>query len=169
MKYANENELMQDDGDWRLATHKQSVMTPRIGHTCVAFGKSIYLFGGYEVDAMSNDLYCLDYETSEWRKITTSSGAIPSQRTGMQAVAFEQELFFFGGCSKYLKQYHNDCYLYNPVTLDWKVFHCKNVPNPRIDFGLCGLSNRRCLLFGGLDGFMSYSDTHVLDLGRNLS
>lgn len=164
MKYVGEEECIQADGDWTLVTNKTQIMTPRIGHTCAAFGNSIYLFGGYEVDAMSNDLYCLDFVISEWRKISPNSGSSPSHRTGMQAVAFEQEILFFGGCSKYLKQYHNDCYLFNPMSLEWKPINTRNVPSPRIDFGLCGLSKKRCILFGGLDGFMSYSDTHILDL-----
>lgn len=82
----------------------------------------------------------------------------------MQGVAFEQELFFFGGCSKYLKDYHNESYLYDPVSLTWKLLKCKLSPPPRIDFGLSSLQRKRCLLFGGLESYVSYSDTYIFDL-----
>jgi len=91
-------------------------------------------------------------------------GDVPSKRSGMQGVAFEQELFFFGGCSKYLKDYHNESYLYDPVSLTWKLLKCKLSPPPRIDFGLSSLQHKRCLLFGGLESYVSYSDTHIFDL-----
>lgn len=83
----------------------------------------------------------------------------------MQMVAIGDELFFFGGCSQYLKSYHNECYVFEPLKMSWKSLKTLRNPLPRIDFGLTVVSGRRCVLFGGLDGYLSFSDTHIFDRG----
>jgi hypothetical protein len=134
----------------------------------VSFGSSIYLFGGYENDSMSKELLVLEGglgESASWRKVRGCVGNGPSERTGMQGVALEGELLFFGGCSKYLREYHNETYLFDPIETRWTLVPCEASPSPRIDFSMSSLSKQRCLIFGGLETFLSYSDTHLFDLG----
>lgn len=103
--------------------------------------------------------------THNWKKVKNYSGEAPSKRSGMQMAAIDDELFFFGGCSQYLKSYHNDCFVFHPLKMTWRLLNTTRNPSPRIDFGLAVVSGRRCVLFGGLDGFVSFSDTHIFERG----
>lgn len=105
---------------------------------------------------------------SKWKRVDNCTGDVPTKRSGMQGIAFDQEILFFGGCSKYMKDYHNETYLFNPISLNWRTVRCKYSPPPRIDFSLSNISNRRCLMFGGLESYLSYSDTYIFDMSTNI-
>ena len=61
---------------------------------CTLSGNSIYLFGGLDGDQAYGELYSLDTEEMEWKKVSTG----PMQCSGCGFVHYRNKLITFGGC-----------------------------------------------------------------------
>jgi len=83
---------------------KISCATPRTlaryGHTCVALGNKIFIFGGHLADdKISNDLFVFHTEKTKWRQHLISTGMVPTGRAyhNMLSIAGKSEFWLLGG------------------------------------------------------------------------
>ncbi|KAL6177987.1 hypothetical protein ACLB2K_049507 [Fragaria x ananassa] len=100
---------------WRELNTSGQLLPPRGGHSTVAFGKNLFVFGGFtDARSLYNDLYMLDVDTGLWtRVITTGDG--PSARFSVAGDCLDPAkggvLVFIGGCNKSLEGLDDMYYL----------------------------------------------------------
>ncbi|XP_048443687.1 tip elongation aberrant protein 1 isoform X1 [Pyrus x bretschneideri] len=100
---------------WRELKTTGQFMPPRGGHCTVAFGKNLFVFGGFtDAQNLYNDLYMLDVDTGVWTKVLTA-GDGPSARFSVAGDCLDPVkggvLVFIGGCSKGLEALDDMFYL----------------------------------------------------------
>lgn len=101
------HELDTDTLVWRQLTTSGQLLPPRAGHSTVAIGKHLFVFGGFsDAQNLYDDLYMLDVDNSAWTKITTIGNG-PSARFSMAVDCLDPSmggiLVFLGGCNKTLE------------------------------------------------------------------
>ncbi len=99
-----------DTGEWSPIECTQGPCA-RSNHTCVVYGNSLYIFGGYLSGNCYNDMYEFDVEKAKWRKVK-SEGQIPSERHSHTAVVSGKNMYIFGGCGASDERL-NDLYKFN--------------------------------------------------------
>ncbi|PON69666.1 BTB-kelch protein [Trema orientale] len=105
---------------WRELNTSGQLLTPRAGHSTVAFGKKLFVFGGFtDAQNLYNDLYVLDIDTGVWTKVTTV-GDGPSARFSVAGDCLDPQkrgvLVFLGGCNKSLEALDDMFYLHTGIT-----------------------------------------------------
>lgn len=68
----------------------------RYGHTAIAYGKKILIWGGRNDEIACNVLYCFDTKTNSW-SMPEVHGSIPSARDGHSACLHGHNMYIFGG------------------------------------------------------------------------
>ncbi|XP_024027283.1 uncharacterized protein LOC21402019 isoform X2 [Morus notabilis] len=101
---------------WRELNTLGHLLTPRAGHSTVAFGKKLFVFGGFtDAQNLYNDLYMLDIDTGVWTKVATV-GDGPSARFSVAGDCLDPHrrgvLAFLGGCNKSLEALGDMYYLH---------------------------------------------------------
>ena len=93
--------VLEEGAEWRKIVHTERSPPPRIAHTQAFIGNELMLFGGRASvtmeEAALDDLWSLNVETEEWRKVD-SSGAAPSPRSFHAATSAGDKMYIFGGC-----------------------------------------------------------------------
>ncbi|XP_048500332.1 acyl-CoA-binding domain-containing protein 6 isoform X6 [Beta vulgaris subsp. vulgaris] len=107
---------------WRELNTSGQLLPPRAGHSTVAFGKHIFVFGGFtDAQNLYDDLYMLDVDTGIWTKII-SSGDGPSARFSMSGDCLDPSkggvLVFIGGCNKNLEALDDMYFLHTEILRD---------------------------------------------------
>lgn len=97
-------------------------LPPRAGHTTVALGKNLFVFGGFTDESnLYDDLHMLDIDTSTWTKVITT-GERPSARFSMAGESLDPQkegvLVFFAGCNKSLEALDDMYYLHTGLRSD---------------------------------------------------
>lgn len=112
---------------WRELTTSGHLLPPRAGHATVAFGKNLFVFGGFtDAQNLYNDLYVLDVDTGVWTKVITT-GDGPSARFSVAGDCLDPMkggvLVFVGGCNKSLEALDDMYYLYTGLTREkeWRL------------------------------------------------
>ncbi|XP_050375995.1 uncharacterized protein LOC126793498 isoform X2 [Argentina anserina] len=100
---------------WRELNTSGQLLPPRGGHSTVAFGKNLFVFGGFtNAQSLYNDLYMLDVDTGVWTKVVTT-GDGPSARFSVAGDCLDPVkggvLVFIGGCNKSLEGLDDMFYL----------------------------------------------------------
>ncbi|XVF49936.1 hypothetical protein PTKIN_Ptkin04bG0056400 [Pterospermum kingtungense] len=101
---------------WKELNTSGQMLPPRAGHSTVAFGKNLFVFGGFtDAQNLYDDIYMLDVDTGMWtRVITTGDG--PSARFSVAGDCLDPlksgALVFIGGCNKALEALDDMYYLY---------------------------------------------------------
>ncbi|PRQ16354.1 putative kelch-type beta propeller [Rosa chinensis] len=100
---------------WRELNTSGQSLPPRGGHSTVAFGKNLFVFGGFtDAQSLYNDLYMLDVDTGVWTKVITT-GDGPSARFSVAGDCLDPAkggvLVFIGGCNKSLEALDDMYYL----------------------------------------------------------
>ncbi|XP_022921955.1 acyl-CoA-binding domain-containing protein 6-like [Cucurbita moschata] len=101
---------------WTELKTSGELLPPRAGHTTIAFGKSLFVFGGFtDAQNLYNDLHMLDIETGVWTKITTM-GDGPSARFSVAGDCLDPykvgTLALLGGCNRSLEALDDMYYLF---------------------------------------------------------
>ncbi|XP_038880676.1 host cell factor 2 isoform X3 [Benincasa hispida] len=101
---------------WTELNTSGQLLPPRAGHTTIAFGKSLFVFGGFtDAQNLYSDLHMLDIETGVWTKITTM-GDGPSARFSVAGDCLDPykvgTLALLGGCNKGLEALDDMYYLF---------------------------------------------------------
>lgn len=105
---------------WKELHTTGHMLPPRAGHSTVAFGKILFVYGGFtEAQKLYDDLYMLDIESAIWSKVTTA-GAGPSARFSMAGDCLDPVrsgvLIFVGGCNRSLEALDDMYYLHTGLT-----------------------------------------------------
>ncbi|KAF2282977.1 hypothetical protein GH714_043296 [Hevea brasiliensis] len=92
---------------WKELHTTGQKLTPRAGHSTVAFGKNLFVFGGFtDAQNLYDDLYMLDVDTGVWTKVMTT-GIGPSARFSVAGDCLDPQmggvLVFIGGCNRSLE------------------------------------------------------------------
>ncbi|XP_022850489.1 RING finger protein B isoform X2 [Olea europaea var. sylvestris] len=96
------------------------LLPPRGGHTTIAFGKTLFVFGGFSDEQnLYDDVYMLDLENGIWTKVI-ASGEGPSGRFSMAGESLDPQmggvLVFIGGCNKNLEALDDMYYLHTGLS-----------------------------------------------------
>lgn len=97
-----------------------NVFTYRYGHTVVAHGRDIFLWGGRNDEGACNELYKFDTTTYEWSRVRTK-GQKPKSRDGHSATVVGDHMYIFGGFEDETERFSNDVHRLNFNTLEWKL------------------------------------------------
>lgn len=101
---------------WCKLNTAGQLLPPRAGHTTVAFGKYLFVFGGFSDEQnLYDDVYMLDVENGLWTKIM-AIGEGPSARFSMAGEILDPHmqgvLVFIGGCDRNLEALDDLYYLH---------------------------------------------------------
>ncbi|KAK8657739.1 hypothetical protein V6N13_035962 [Hibiscus sabdariffa] len=106
---------------WKQLTTSGQILPPRAGHSTVAFGKNLLVFGGFcDAQNLYDDLYMLDVETGLWTRVITM-GDGPSARFSVSGDCLDPlksgVLMFIGGCNKTLEALDDMYFLYTGLVV----------------------------------------------------
>ncbi|KXN83221.1 Tip elongation aberrant protein 1 [Leucoagaricus sp. SymC.cos] len=107
----------------------------RQGHSMVAVGTTIFMFGGWSSQGQGHfdELWAFDLKTMytqpRWELVTPSSTEKPSARSYFVLAPYQNQLILFGG---YRGLHLADTWAFNTNTEKWSQFQCVgDVPSPR--------------------------------------
>eukprot|EP00301_Raphidiophrys_heterophryoidea_P019817 c4667_g1_i1.p1 GENE.c4667_g1_i1~~c4667_g1_i1.p1 ORF type:complete len:1388 (-),score=244.67 c4667_g1_i1:88-4251(-) len=134
--------------------------------TAIKGNTTLFVFGGYNGNVSSNDVYTVDLESSYWEKVD-ADGRAPPPCHGHAIVTASGSWLQFGG----VDCHGNDCTFYNQVfslsheTLSWtKVETNGSVPRPRASHSWTTVSPTNHVLFGGIGPyFTNLNDMFVFE------
>jgi hypothetical protein len=123
--------------------HAAAAPEPRWGHTMVAIGDTVYLFGGMVSTSTSaltarparplafprNDLWEWEVEKQDW-EVAPPGEVVPPARFLHAATAYNDKMYVFGGVDLY-NALLNDIWKYNPTTNEWEQQPSINPPPAR--------------------------------------
>lgn len=104
---------------WKELVTSGQLLPPRAGHSTVAFGKNLFVLGGFtDHQNLYDDLHMLDVDTGLWTKVT-ATGDGPSARFSVAGDNLDPVksgvLVFIGGCNKHLEALDDMYYLYTEL------------------------------------------------------
>ncbi|KAL2642336.1 hypothetical protein R1flu_009923 [Riccia fluitans] len=106
---------------WKELKTTGQKLVPRAGHTTIALGRYLFVFGGFTDDRkLFNDLHFLHIETGVWTKAGTA-GEGPSPRFSLAGDCADPDkgiLLFFGGCNQNLEALEDMYYLDTEMKAD---------------------------------------------------
>ncbi|OMO62949.1 Kelch repeat type 2 [Corchorus capsularis] len=120
--YLNDVHILDADTlVWKEVNATGQVLPPRAGHSTVAFGKNLFVFGGFtDAQNLYDDLYMLDVDTGMWTRVITM-GDGPSARFSVAGDCLDPlksgVLVFIGGCNKTLEALDDMYYLYTGLVV----------------------------------------------------
>lgn len=120
----------------------------RYGHTAVAYGSKIYIWGGRNDDTACNILFCFDTKTNKWDRPNVC-GCIPEARDGHTACVVDNKMYLFGGYELNFEQFTRAIYCLNLDTMVWTYIETFNEPPSYRDFHTATPINDRLYVFGG--------------------
>ncbi|CAD7937823.1 unnamed protein product [Amoebophrya sp. A25] len=134
----------------------------RTDHSVVLYGRSMFVFGGFDGKSRFNDIKELKLDQRRWIPISARSNA-PKPRFGHSAVSWENSMYIFGGWDGHITL--SELFEYNFASNTWH-----GVPNrgsaPRARYRhsavvICG----SMYVFGGVDKDQNrFSDLYELNL-----
>jgi hypothetical protein len=138
------------EGDLPAARAEHIACT--VGDVGNALGNSLmYVFGGYtSYFQYVQDLYTFDPVQLNWKKISKTTGGLPSRRAGHSAVGFSDGFYVFGGRTTGDTGL-NDVWMYDYRINKWELLETKstNVPIPRQHTAM-SIVNQKIFIFGGI-------------------
>ncbi|CAL8318130.1 unnamed protein product [Lota lota] len=150
-----------------LATGGVALRT--LGHSSVAVGDSIYVYGGTVGGVPSDDLMVFNTVSCMWTPVKTS-GSQPSARFGPSCAVVGEQVFMFGGRGKE-GEFYRDLHVLHTEKLVWERFEVKGEsPAPCTDQTLTAHHEKDLYLFGGMmmekDGHVSVNEIHKLSISK---
>ncbi|KAI3785649.1 hypothetical protein L1987_44773 [Smallanthus sonchifolius] len=121
--YMSDVQMLDTDTlTWTKLITNGELLPPRAGHTTVALGKNLFVFGGFtDAEDLYDDLYMFDLETFKWTKVI-NVGVGPSARFSMAGSTLHPQhggvLIFMGGCNKSLEALDDMFYLHTGIVIE---------------------------------------------------
>jgi len=143
--------LQPDTYRWKVLTFEPGPFVPfqRYGHTCVAYNRYIYLWGGRNDQTACRVLYRFDTKALAWSKPEVS-GSVPGARDGHSAVIIRHKMYIFGGYEEEIGLFSQDVYALDLNTLEWTFVPAAGTPPFFRDFHTATVYlDRYMLIFGG--------------------
>ncbi|CAH4036449.1 unnamed protein product [Pieris brassicae] len=120
----------------------------RYGHTCVAYGDKIYLWGGRNYNVPCDIVYCFDTEELKGGGPLVT-GRIPNGKDGHSACIVNNKMYIFGGFDYITDEYTNNLHYLNLHTMEWCYVCAKGSPPVGRDFHTALAYGDRMYIFGG--------------------
>ncbi|XP_067009770.1 kelch domain-containing protein 3 isoform X2 [Anabrus simplex] len=120
----------------------------RYGHTAVAYGTKIYVWGGRNDEAACNILFCFDTVTLQW-SCPPVSGMIPGARDGHSACIIDHCMYVFGGFEEEIDRFSQDVHALDLRTMKWRYVITQGEPPSYRDFHSATAVGSRMYIFGG--------------------
>jgi len=127
----------------------------RYGHTVVAYGEDIYLFGGRNDRTPCNRLYKFDTNTFKWSRPKVT-GYIPGERDGHSACVIGKYMFVFGGYEDAFERFPQDLFRLDLETMNWTLLACNGDPPIHRDFHSATPVGINMYIFGGRSTTMTH-------------
>eukprot|EP00262_Sarcandra_glabra_P004363 TRINITY_DN1531_c0_g4_i1.p1 TRINITY_DN1531_c0_g4~~TRINITY_DN1531_c0_g4_i1.p1 ORF type:complete len:604 (-),score=107.45 TRINITY_DN1531_c0_g4_i1:366-2177(-) len=106
---------------WKELHTSGEILTPRAGHSTVALGKNLFVFGGFTDDRnLYDDLHVLNVDTGIWSKVI-NAGQGPSSRFSVAGDCLDPwkgVLVFIGGCNENLEALDDMYNLYTDMSFE---------------------------------------------------
>ncbi|KAK6925131.1 Kelch repeat type 1 [Dillenia turbinata] len=101
---------------WEELKTSGQTLPPRAGHSTVALGRHLFVFGGFtDAQNLYDDLHMLNVDSGLWTKVS-ATGEGPSARFSIAGDCLDPlkggVLVFVGGCNKHLEALDDMYYLY---------------------------------------------------------
>jgi len=120
----------------------------RYGHTVIAWGDQIYLFGGRRDDISCNVLFKFDTNTYTWSQPRVY-GEQPGERDGHSACVINNAMYIFGGYEEVIERFGQDVYRLDLSSYTWKLLSCTGEPPVHRDFHSATAIGQNMFIFGG--------------------
>lgn len=105
---------------WKQVCTSGQMLAPRAGHTTVALGSDLFVFGGFTDDRnLYDDLHVLNVDTGLWSRVSTVDQG-PSARFSVAGDCLDEGkgiLVFIGGCNKDLEALDDMYYLHTDIQM----------------------------------------------------
>lgn len=153
---------------WEFLDCEGEVPQSRSGHTCALYkNRYFYIFGGFDGSNCFDDLYVLDLEHRQWRRIN-AGGERPSGRASHSAVTDELAgvMYIFGGSGSHFGYTNKrDLCEFCFETECWRVLSNPHEDMPSARYGQSMVSFQEGLyVWGGTHGTNYPTDMHRFDL-----
>ncbi|CAL9116970.1 uncharacterized protein LOC135634069 isoform X1 [Musa acuminata AAA Group] len=110
--------LNADTLAWEPMKTAGKIFPPRAGHTTVALGSNLFVFGGFtDARNLYDDLYVLNVESRSWSKVIPENRG-PSARFSVAGDCLDERkgiIVFLGGCNKSLEALDDMYYLHTDM------------------------------------------------------
>jgi hypothetical protein len=116
--------------------------------------KEIFIFGGFNQGAHSNNLYTFNISSKSFKKFESKDNSLgPLPRVGHAAVIFNNNLYIYGGEGPD-GVYYNDMWTYNLQTNQWSEvkYSATDIPTARSGHSLISCKDNYFYIFGGKTG-----------------
>jgi len=136
---------------WNEIQAKGILPLPRYGHTSIAKGNNMFVFGGADDLLMPlGDLQRFNFDTNEWI-LVKADGTVPSPRYYHCACLFNdgitESMFIFGGVSD--TREFNDIHKYEFDTNTWTLLNTSGTTPPELAGSCMAVSGSCIYIFGG--------------------
>ncbi|GAM28764.1 hypothetical protein SAMD00019534_119400, partial [Acytostelium subglobosum LB1] len=149
---------------WIKMQHQHKSPEGRAGHTAVAHGNQLVVFGGHNSSRSKyyNTVLTFNIDTLTWDQ-PTCDGIVPPARGSHSSFVVGNQMYIFGGFDG--KKYYNDLYSLDLDKLVWRKLECKgNTPKPRSGHSST-LMGDKLVIFGGCGSDSNFlNDVHALSL-----
>jgi len=150
---------------WVPAVTEGTAPAAREGHSLTVIRRKAFVFGGYTVGGLSNDLQILALDSLRWEEVVYS-GFGPSPRQGHAAARHGDSLVVVGGCQVSPAECFGDAYSLDTKTLAWTSESSDKVTFSPREGHTASFIRGRLVVIGGCELFTScYNDVTVLDTG----
>ncbi|OVA14594.1 Kelch repeat type 1 [Macleaya cordata] len=106
---------------WKELSSACWILPARAGHSTVALGKHLFVFGGFTDDRnLYDDLNMLNLDTGNWTKLI-AAGEGPSSRFSVAGDCLDLRkgvLVFIGGCNEHLEALDDMYYLHTEISIE---------------------------------------------------
>lgn len=120
----------------------------RYGHTVVAHGHKVYLWGGRNDVMASSTVHCFDIDTYTWT-VPTTHGRPPLAADGHSACIINNFMYLFGGFENDTEKFTRTVHRLSLQTFEWEVVDTFGVPPVTRDFHTASAIGHRMYIFGG--------------------
>lgn len=135
---------------WVVMNFKKTDKVPFqiYGHTTVAYGDKVYMWGGRNNAVACDTLSCFDLTTLEW-STPTVSGMVPYAKDGHTACVIGNKMYVFGGFEYLTDQYSQEVHCLNLDTMQWTFINATGTPPSHRDFHTAVAVGTRMYIYGG--------------------
>jgi hypothetical protein len=149
---------------WTKVSTSGPVPPRRYGHSAIAWGSKLVVFGGQDDARQFNDAWVFNTTSMEWAELTTK-GAAPSTRTRHTATLVAgDKMIVLGGFSRDAR-YLGDAHLLDLSSRCWAPLPlCGDEFISRAQHATATFDGTFVFLFGGYSGAKNLNDLHVLNV-----
>lgn len=139
----------------------------RYGHTAVAYGNKIFVWGGRNEESACNQIFVFDTVTLTWSK-PRATGMVPVARDGHTACIINHRMYVFGGFEEDIDRFSNDVYFLDIAEMKWHYVMTSGEVAKFRDFHSASAIGSYMYVFGGrgdLNGpYGSHNEEYCSDI-----